>query len=147
MSSTNALIDKITKSQAIDLAKKYNDIMSIKTTGKGRAEIQNKLKELNDAIGSFKGKKLLGITKVDGHIEVPNRGKSDRDAELAKKRDVRAKAKASKSLEDNKAKQGGLAKLEKELKDIKEKMKTASGNEVAILAAKLRRVMKKINEV
>jgi hypothetical protein len=147
MSSTNALIDKITKSQAIDLAKKYNDIMSIKITGKGRTEIQNKLKELNDAIGSFKGKKLLGITKGDGHIEVPNRGKSERDDELAKKRDVRAKAKASKSLEDNKAKQGSLAKLEKELKDIKEKIKTASGNEVAILAAKLRRVMKKINEI
>ena len=141
--STNQLIDELTKAQAAEVSKKYNDIMAIRVTGKGRKELQNKIKEVNEDLGTFKGKKMFGMTAEDAHIPLPSRGQGKEEAK--QKKESKAAAKTQKDLASNKAAQASTAQLSKELSSLKSQIKDASGNQVKILEARVRRVMKKIN--
>ncbi len=145
--STNQLIDELTKAQAVEVSKKYNDIMAIRTTGKGRKELQNKIKEVNEDLGTFKGKKMFGMTASEAHIELPSRSQGKAEAKQKKESKAAAKASASAAAAARPAKEMASKKsrLESQLATAKSKVSSGSGNEKLINEARVRNLTKRIN--
>ena len=75
--SVNQKIDKLTKPQLIELSKKMNSEVCIKTGNLSRKDLQDTIKQMNNKI------KVNGRKMLDNIIPVPGRGKDlEREAKL-----------------------------------------------------------------
>ena len=113
--SVNQKIDKLTKAQLIELSKKMNSEVCIKTGNLSRKDLQTTIKAMNNKI-SINGQKLL-----DNIITVPGRGKDlEREAKLGE-------AKRQRKLKQIDKKQAEIEVLSNKLKKLQKEVPTASG--------------------
>lgn len=133
--SVNQKIDKLTKPQLIELAKKMNAEVCIKTGNLSRKDLQDTIKQMNDKI-KVDGKKLL-----DNVITVPGRGKElEREAKLGE-------AKRQRKLKQIDKKQSEIEVLSAKLKKLQKEVPNASGVLLRKKVMEVEKLTQRINKL